>query len=79
MFFIRNGLITYKFEVRGMRCSMCEAHVNDLIRKNFGDVRVKSNHRKGLVIIQSKNALDIQKVKDVISSSGYEVGNIRKE
>ena len=30
--------------IDGMRCSMCESHVNDLIRKVDGTKKIKSSH-----------------------------------
>ena len=32
--------------VEGMRCGMCEAHVNDAIRNNFKVKKVESSHDK---------------------------------
>ena len=37
----------YVLKIDGMRCSMCECHVDDLIRKNFLSAKkVKSSHKK---------------------------------
>ena len=33
--------------IDGMMCSMCEAHINDVIRKNFDINSVSSSHSKG--------------------------------
>ena len=35
-------LITLKIE--GMHCSMCESHINDIIRKVNGTSKIKSSH-----------------------------------
>ena len=34
-------------EIDNMSCGMCDAHVNDLVRKNFNIKKVKANHSKG--------------------------------
>ena len=53
-------------EVSGMMCGMCEAHINDAVRKAFPDVeKVNSSRAKNL--------------KTVIADTGYEVGAIRTE
>jgi copper chaperone CopZ len=66
-------MIETKLTVEGMACSMCEAHVNDAIRKNFPVKRVKSNRRKKTCMIKSLEPLDEEAVKKVITDLGYEV------
>ena len=34
-------------DVDGMACGMCEAHVNDAVRKGFQVKKVTSSHSKG--------------------------------
>lgn len=38
-------------KVEGMRCGMCESHVNDLVRRNFNVKKVTSSHIKGETVI----------------------------
>lgn len=54
-------------------CSMCEAHINDAIRRNFKVRKVKSDRRKKMTVIESEDPLDLDKVKEVIDNTGYEV------
>ena len=58
-------------KIDGMMCSMCEAHINDAIRRNFDVVKVKSNRKKKETIIESKLPLDHNKIKEVIDETGY--------
>lgn len=60
-------------KVDGMMCSMCEAHINDAIRRNFKVRKVKSDRRKKMTVIESDDPLDLDKVKEVIDNTGYEV------
>lgn len=60
-------------KVDGMMCSMCEAHINDAIRRNFKVRKVKSDRRKKMTVIESEDPLDLDKVKEVIDNTGYEV------
>ena len=76
MFFKKKNYYIYKLEIRGMRCGMCESHINDVVRKNFDCFKVKSNHFKNETVIYSKNSLDQEKLKEVINKTGYELGNI---
>ena len=52
-------MIKTVFSVDGMACSMCEAHVNDAIRKAAGKVKkVTSSHSKGISEVISEEPLD---------------------
>ena len=66
-------MTTTTLGIEGMACSMCEAHINDAIRKNFSVKRVKSNRRKKTCVVVSQNRLDETKVRQVITDLGYEL------
>ena len=66
-------MITTTLGIEGMACSMCEAHINDAIRKNFEVKRVKSNRRKKTCVVVSEEPLDEEKVRAVISELGYDL------
>ena len=38
----------YSLAIQGMKCCMCESHINDVIRKNFKVKKIKSSHKKNL-------------------------------
>ena len=39
-------MYTYILTIEGMKCGMCEAHINDLIRKEIKSAKkIKSNHK----------------------------------
>ncbi len=58
-------------KVDGMMCSMCEAHINDAIRRSFNVKKVKSNRKKKETVIESEAPLDPEKVKEAIEKTGY--------
>ncbi len=64
-------LIEYTLSVRGMRCGMCESHIQDVIRRNFDVVKVKANRHKKEVQIISKIPFDESKLTEVMNSTGY--------
>ena len=67
-------------EVEGMQCSMCEAHINDAVRRAFPTVKkVSSSHSKGRTEILSPEALDEEALKKAIAATGYIPGRIRTE
>ena len=66
-------------DVDGMACGMCEAHVNDAVRKAFQVKKVTSSHSKGRTEIISETKLDTDKLKAVIEASGYDVLDMKTE
>lgn len=64
----------YESTVRidGMMCGMCEAHINDTVRKAFPDARkVSSSHTKGITTFQTEAPVNEAKLKDAIDATGY--------
>ncbi len=72
-------MIKTTLKIDGMMCGMCESHVNDAIRNEFSIKKVSSSHAKGETIIISENAIDEEKIREVISKTGYELKSIESE
>lgn len=69
----------YTVEVNGMMCGMCEAHINDAVRKAFSVKKVNSSRSKKQTVVLSETELDTAALADAIRNTGYEVGEIQKE
>ena len=80
---IRNNqdsrLIQTRVEVEGMMCGMCEAHVNDAVRKAIPVKKVSSSHTKGETIILTEGTPDMQLIRKAISDTGYTVRKIESQ
>ena len=64
-------------EVNGMMCGMCEAHINEAVRKAFPKIKkVSSSRGKNLTVIISEEDLDHDSIKKTITATGYDVGEI---
>ena len=72
-------MIQYTIAVEGMACSMCEAHINDAVRKAFPVKKVTSARSKKETTVLTETELDEEALRAAISATGYEVGEIRKE
>ena len=59
--------------IDGMACGMCEAHINDTVRKSFNVKKVTSSHSKGRTEIVSADVLDEKKLRKAIDETGYTV------
>ena len=66
-------------KIDGMMCGMCEAHMNDLIRKNFKVKKVTSSAKDGETVIISDAEMDIPWAKKQIKDIGYELVDYTSE
>lgn len=66
-------------KINGMACSMCESHINNVIRSEFEVKKVKASHKTGTAEIISENALDKEKLERAIAQTGYEVESYSSE
>lgn len=69
----------YTVMVDGMQCGMCEAHVNDAVRKAFPIKKVTSSHAKKQTIILSEKPISEQALKKIINDTGYTVLSVESE
>ena len=60
-------------------CSMCETHVNEIVRKGFKIYKVKSNHSKNEVKFTTDNELSTDEIKKVFEPTGYKVLSVNVE
>ncbi len=72
-------MIKTTLTIDGMMCSMCEAHLNDAIRRDFKVKKVSSSHKKGITEIISESALDETAVKNAVDKTGYKVISVKTE
>lgn len=69
----------YTVAVDGMQCGMCEAHVNDAIRKAFTVKKVTSSHSKKQTVVITEQPIDEQALKKVIDDMGYTAVSVSSE
>ena len=72
-------MIKTVLKVNGMMCGMCEAHMNDLVRKNFNVKKVTSSVKGGETVVISEENLDIPFLKKEIKEIGYELVDVHTE
>jgi copper chaperone CopZ len=72
-------MVKITVDVEGMACGMCEAHINDAVRRSFGVKKVSSSHSKGRTEIIAEEPIDDDKLKEAIVSAGYGVAAIHTE
>ena len=73
-------MIKTTLKIDGMSCSMCEAHISDVIRRTVpGAKKVSSSHAKGEASFLTEAAADEAKLKDAIAATGYTCLSITAE
>ena len=64
-------------KVEGMRCGMCESHVNNAVRRAFPVAKVtSSSHKRGETVIPAEAAPEEARLRQAIEAAGYTVGEI---
>ncbi len=60
-------------EVHGMACGMCEAHINDLVRKTYPKAKkVSSSAKKKQTSFLTEERVDVELLRKAIDATGYE-------
>lgn len=65
-------------KIDGMKCGMCESHVNDVIRKAANVKSVTSSHSKGQTVILTEEDIDEELIKSAVAEQGYRVLSVEK-
>ncbi len=67
-------------KIDGMMCGMCEAHINDVIRKNVKNAKkVNSSHSKGISVFESETPAEEALLREAIAQTGYELIEVKVE
>jgi len=66
-------------QIEGMACGMCEAHINDAIRKAFAITKVSTSRKRKETMDLSEHAIDKKQLISVIQDIGYTCKQITTE
>ncbi len=70
----------YTLSINGMMCGMCEAHVNDIIRRTIKNAsKISSSHVKNKSEFVVDEKIDEELLKEEIAKTGYKVEAISCE
>lgn len=72
-------MVKTTLKIEGMMCGMCEAHINDLIRREFKVKKVSSSHINGEAVVISDDDLSFDKLKSAIDAGGYTLTDAKSE
>ena len=63
----------YVLKIDGMRCGMCEAHVEEAIRKAIKVKKIKASHIKNNLVVISEEKHSREDFSNILSNLGYKV------
>ncbi|WP_300440213.1 mercuric transport protein MerTP [Christiangramia sp.] len=70
----QSNIIKHIFEVEGMTCAGCEAHVESEVSKLNGILSVKANYENANTIVEyDKTKVDLTAIRKAINTTGYKV------
>ncbi|MBQ3376477.1 MAG: heavy-metal-associated domain-containing protein [Erysipelotrichaceae bacterium] len=73
-------MLKVTLKIEGMACGMCEAHMNDTVRKAVRNAeKVSSSYKKGETVFLTQNDIDEEALKKAINETGYQCLEIRTE
>lgn len=69
----------YIIGIDGMRCGMCEVHVEEAITKYLKVKKAKASHRKNELIVITELELNDFYFHKLLDSTGYKITSFKKE
>jgi len=70
-------MIIMTLRIKGMSCGMCEAHVNDALRKACPLGKVRSSFRRGRAEIVMPEPMPAAPLRQALADIGYEVTDVK--
>ena len=63
--------------VEGMMCGMCEAHVNEALRKVPGVKKASASRSKKQAVVECDDTVSDEALLKAVNDTGYEASNVR--
>ncbi len=68
----------YIIGIDGMRCGMCEAHIEETIRKHVKIKKIKASHLKNNVVVITLENLSEDDFKAILDPTGYRITSFER-
>lgn len=66
-------MVKIVMKIEGMACGMCEAHVNDALRRVSGVQKAVSSHSKGQSEVIAEDTTEAERLRAAVEETGYKV------
>lgn len=68
----------YILGIDGMKCGMCEMHVEDAIRKVMKVKKVNASHMKNNVVVITESNFDQYDFENALKATGYRITSFKR-
>lgn len=68
----------YILGIDGMRCGMCEVHVEDKLRRAIKLKKVNASHIKNNVVVITESELNEEDFKNILDKTGYIITSFKR-
>lgn len=65
-----------RITVEGMMCGMCEAHVNDVLRKIPGVRKASSSRARKQAVVECEETVSDEMLLEAIQATGYQASDV---
>ena len=73
-------MVKTTLKIDGRMCSMCEAHIQDVIRRAVpGAKKVTASHTRGEASFVSEESVDETKLREAVAATGYTCLTVTEE
>ncbi len=76
----QSNIVKHVFEVEGMTCGGCEAHVESEVNKLDGILSVKASYKSANTVVEyDRTKVDLAAIRKAINSTGYKVTDTKNK
>lgn len=68
----------YLIGINGMKCGMCEVHIEETIDKALKVKRVKANRNKNLLTVITEDNLSVDDFHRILDDTGYQITSFER-
>ncbi len=76
----QSNIVKHTFDVEGMTCAGCEAHVESEVNKLDGILSVKASYKSANTVVEyDRTKVDLAAIRKAINSTGYKVTDTKNK
>ncbi|MCI1245030.1 MAG: heavy-metal-associated domain-containing protein [Bacilli bacterium] len=71
-------MLEIHLSIEGMKCGMCECHVEESLSKVAKVKKAKADHYKNEATVIAEDGVDLAQLKETVEKEGYRVLDVEK-
>lgn len=74
VYVIESNVNDIEYNIKGMTCAGCEAHIESEVNKLEGIIEVKASHEKGNTVVKyDKTKVTNEEIENAVKKTGYKI------